>query len=80
MPKIEAFRKLGIKIIGLLTVNESAENFMRISEKAPLREKFAKSVLGVIDEAQLDGVYLMWLWPGCPRVQLIEMYRFLKLI
>lgn len=69
LPKIEVFRKMGIKIIGLLNVNESAENFMRISEQATLRQKFVNSVFKIIDDVQLDGVYLTWYWPGCPRVQ-----------
>jgi len=61
-------RKLGIKIIGQIVIWETAENIMRISETAALRAKFASSVMVVMEQLQLDGIYFQWMWPGCPRV------------
>jgi hypothetical protein len=33
-----------------------------------LRAKFAYSVMVVMEQLQLDGIYFQWMWPGCPRV------------
>jgi hypothetical protein len=42
----------------------------RISEKADLREKLAASIMDVMEQLQLDGLYLQWLWPACPAVKI----------
>jgi GH18 family chitinase len=71
---------LGIKIIGQIVIWDTAENIMRISEAAALRAKFASSVMDVMEQLQLDGIYFQWMWPGCPRVtpnyKYIYLYRF----
>jgi GH18 family chitinase len=59
---------MGIKIIGQILIWETAENVMRISETAASRAKFATSVMVVMEQLQLDGMYFQWMWPGCPRV------------
>lgn len=59
---------MGIKILGEVEIYESAENIMRISAKAALRDKFAASVMDIMEQLQLDGMYFNWQWPGCPRV------------
>lgn len=64
---------MGIKIIGQITMFDSAENVMRISETSALRAKFAASVVEVMEKLQLDGLFLQWIWPGCPKVAKIVM-------
>jgi GH18 family chitinase len=59
---------MGIKIIGSYGVWETAENVMRISGTADLRTKFSASVMDVMEQLQLDGLYFQWIYPGCPRV------------
>jgi len=60
---------MGIKIIGYLSAIETAENVMRISGSSALRTKFAASVMNVMEQLQLDGLYFQWSAPGCPRVK-----------
>jgi GH18 family chitinase len=68
-------RKMGIKIIAFYNVWETAENVMRISGDAALRTKFAASVMEVMEQLQLDGLYFQWLVPGCPRVKSSIVYK-----
>jgi hypothetical protein len=58
-------RTMGIKIIGHLKVWETADTLMRISGNATLRTKFAASIIVVMEQLQLDGLYFQWLAPGC---------------
>jgi hypothetical protein len=67
---------MGIKIIGHLKVFETAETVMRISGNATLRTKFATSIIVVMEELQLDGLYFQWLVPGCPRVKTTHLLRY----
>jgi hypothetical protein len=68
-------RKIGIKVIGHLSANETAENVMRISGNAALRTKFSASIIDVMEKLQLDGLYFQWLVPGCPRVNTTIIYN-----
>jgi len=61
---------MGIKIIGQIAFWDTAENLMRISQKADLRANFAASVMDVAEQLQLDGILFQWMWPGCPGVLL----------
>jgi hypothetical protein len=63
-------QKAGVKVIGTIKISSSAANLMRISEKSDLREKMAGSIMVVMEELQLDGFFLQWCWPGCPKVKL----------
>lgn len=69
MRNAPALRKMGIKVLAQITVWESAENVQRISETAALRDKFAASVMDIMEQLQLDGLYFYWMWPGCPKVE-----------
>lgn len=62
-------RKMGVKILGRIGSGETANNFMRISESATLRVKYAASIIDVMEQLQLDGLYLQWMYPGCPIVR-----------
>jgi GH18 family chitinase len=68
---------MGIKIIGQIRIWDTAENVMRISETADLRAKFAASVMDVMDQLQLDGIFFQWMWPGCPRVPPSNLFMML---
>jgi hypothetical protein len=61
-------RRAGVKVIGNFVLWNTAANLMRISEKADLREKLAASIMDVMEALQLDGLFLQWMWPGCPEV------------
>jgi hypothetical protein len=63
-------QKAGVKVITRFAISSTGANFMRISEKADLREKMAESILAVMEQLQLDGLFLQWMWPGCPDVKL----------
>jgi hypothetical protein len=63
-------RRAGVKVIGRFYLWETAANMMRISEKADLRAKLSASIMAVIEQLQLDGLFLQWMWPGCPGVKL----------
>jgi len=64
-----SFRKAGVKVIGNIVVWEQSVNMMRISASPELREKLAASIMAVIEQLQLDGLFLQWMWPGCPEVE-----------
>lgn len=68
MSRAHNIRKVGGKIIGTFSLWETAENLMRISSSPNLREKFSASILDVVEQLQLDGLFLKWMWPGCPMV------------
>jgi hypothetical protein len=55
-------------VIGGISVLKASENMMRISAKADLREKLAASIMNLMEQLQLDGLFLEWMWPGCPMV------------
>jgi hypothetical protein len=61
-------RKAGVKVIGNFALWDTALNMMRISASPELREKLAASIMDVMEELQLDGLFLQWMWPGCPKV------------
>jgi GH18 family chitinase len=61
-------RKAGVKLIGRFELWDTSDNFMRISASARLRIKMAASIMSVMEQLQLDGLYLQWMWPGCPEV------------
>jgi GH18 family chitinase len=61
-------RKAGVKVIGSLMLWDTAANMMRISASPELREKLAASIMDVMEQLQLDGLFLQWMWPGCPKV------------
>jgi GH18 family chitinase len=69
MKRAETLRKAGVKVIASFVLIDTAANLMRISEKADSREKFAASIMDVMEELQLDGLFLHWHWPGCPAVK-----------
>jgi hypothetical protein len=70
MARAHILRKAGVKILGYFVLWDTAANLMRISESADLRAKFSASILDVVEQLQLDGLYLRWMWPGCPEVTL----------
>jgi GH18 family chitinase len=63
-------RKAGVKVIGRIQFWNTSANLMRISEKADLRAKLAASIMVVMEQLKLDGLFLQWYWPGCPEVKL----------
>jgi GH18 family chitinase len=68
MSRANILRKAGVKIVGQLVLWETSSNLMRISASADLRTKLAESIMAVMEKLQLDGLYLKWMWPGCPEV------------
>ena len=68
MQYVKRLRKVGVKIVGKFALWSTAANFARISESADLRNKMAESSMAVMAQLQLDGLYLLWMWPGCPWV------------
>jgi GH18 family chitinase len=68
MSRANILRKAGVKIVGQLVLWETSSNLMRISASADLRTKLAESIMAVMEKLQLDGLYLQWMWPGCPEV------------
>jgi GH18 family chitinase len=67
---VSALRKAGVKVVGNLWLWDTSTNLMRISEKAELRAKFSASIMAVMEQLQLDGFFLQWLWPGCAEVKI----------
>jgi GH18 family chitinase len=61
-------RKAGVKAIGNFALWSTSANLMRISASPALREKLAASIMAVMEQLQLDGLFLQWMWPGCPEV------------
>jgi GH18 family chitinase len=61
-------RKAGVKVVGKLALWYTSSNLMRISATADLRTKLAESIMAIMEQLQLDGLYLEWMWPGCPEV------------
>jgi hypothetical protein len=70
MRNASTLRKSGVKVIGLFKLWNTAANLIRISEKANLRTKMADSIMAVMEKLQLDGLFLQWMWPGGPEVEL----------
>jgi GH18 family chitinase len=70
MHHAKILRKAGVKVIGKFGLWETSENLMRISATAELRTKMAASIMAVMEQLQLDGLFLKWMWPGCPAVKL----------
>jgi GH18 family chitinase len=70
LKNVGALRKAGVKVVGNIWLWETSSNLNRISEKADLRKKFSESVLAVMEQLQLDGFYLQWVWPACPEVKI----------
>jgi hypothetical protein len=70
MESATRLRKAGVEVIANFRLVETAANLLRISEKAELRNKLAASIMAVMEELQLDGLFLQWIWPGCPMVKL----------
>ena len=68
MKHAKNLRKVGVKVIGIFGLWDTSENLMRISTTADLRTKMAESIMAVMEKLQLDGLYLQWMWPGCPAV------------
>jgi hypothetical protein len=69
MKPANTLRKAGVKVFASFLLIETAANLMRISEKADLRKKLAASIMAVMEQLQLDGLFLQWHWPGCPTVK-----------
>jgi GH18 family chitinase len=69
MENADRLRKAGVKVIGSFMLWDTAGNMMRISASADLREKLAASIMAVMEQLQLDGLFLQWMWPGCPKVK-----------
>jgi hypothetical protein len=63
-------RKAKVKVVGVFPLWDTSANLMRISASADLREKMSASIMVVMEQLQLEGLYLQWMWPGCPRVKL----------
>jgi len=68
MSRANTLRKAGVKVIGKLELWDTSSNLMRISASADLRTKLAESIMAVMEKLQLEGLYLEWMWPGCPEV------------
>lgn len=66
MQNADTLRKAGVKLIANFVLWSTSENMMRISASADLRTKMAASILNVIEQLRMDGLYLTWMWPGCP--------------
>jgi precorrin-6B methylase 2 len=68
MKRAETLRKAGVKVIANFVLIETAANLMRISEKADSREKLAASIMDVMEQLQLDGIFftvdVAWLSGG----------------
>jgi GH18 family chitinase len=64
----DRLRKAGVKVIGHFFLWDTALNMMRISASPELRDKLAASIMDVMEQLQLDGLFLNWQWPGCPKV------------
>jgi hypothetical protein len=69
MQTANTLRKAGVKVIGKFVLWDTSANLNRISEKAELRTKMAASIMAVIEQLQLDGLFLQWMWPACPMVK-----------
>jgi GH18 family chitinase len=72
MEHADVLQEAGVKVIGGFRLWETSENLNRISAKADLREKFAARIMAVMEELQLDGLFLQWMWPACPMVKFIN--------
>jgi GH18 family chitinase len=72
MKNAHRLRKAGVKVIGIFALWKTSANMMRISASADLREKLAASIMAVMEQLQLDGLFLQWMWPGCPEVKFKE--------
>jgi GH18 family chitinase len=70
MQNATKLRKAGVTVIGRFDIWTASANLMRISEKADLRAKLAASIMVVMEQLKLDGLFLQWYWPGCPEVKL----------
>jgi hypothetical protein len=70
MQNANTLRKAGVKVIGQFFVWQTSENMMRISSSPDLRTKMSASIMAVMEQLQLDGLFLQWMWPGCPEVKL----------
>jgi hypothetical protein len=64
-------RRVGVKVIGKFALlDKSSAALTRISATADLRTKLAESIMAVMSQLQLDGLFLHWMWPGCTVVKL----------
>jgi len=72
MEHADILQEAGIKVIGGFRLWETSENLNRISAKADLREKLTTRIMALMEELQLDGLFLQWMWPACPTVKFIN--------
>jgi len=72
MEYADTLQEAGVKVIGSFRLWETSENLNRISAKADLREKLTTRIMALMEELQLDGLFLQWMWPACPTVKFIN--------
>jgi len=69
---LQRARKLGIKVVlSIGSANDdsmSSDSFMRVASDETLRAKFARQIVVILKKYDLDGVFLKWIYPGCPMV------------
>jgi GH18 family chitinase len=75
MQNASTLRKAGVKVIGTFVLWDTSKNLVRISASSDLREKMAASIMAVLEQLQLDGLYLKWMWPGVPGVKFTIMMK-----
>jgi len=68
MPKIEALKNLGIKVVLRVGLWDTADWLQKVSEDPALREKLANNIMELVERFNFDGVCLWWAFPAAPQV------------
>lgn len=59
---------MNIKIVATLSFGEAAAT--AVTKIAPeTRRELVDGVMEKVGELELDGIYLRWIWPDCPKVK-----------